>query len=115
MQCPYCLSEVHAEASVCKTCTRDLYLFKPMMAKVADLEMRLSEIPDHIAYEERISELEQLLDQQSAQSEKRSFAWLLLDIAGFIVLPLILLLVAHAVITIVYDAKIVYLRLISII
>ena len=115
MQCPYCLSEVHSDASVCKTCTRDLYLFKPMMAKVADLETRLSEIPDHLAFEDRIRELEQLLDQQSAQSEKRSVPWLLLDIAGFIVLPLILLLVAHAAITIVYDTNIIYLRLISII
>ena len=37
MNCPYCLSEVAEEASVCKICTRDLYLFKPMMAKVAEL------------------------------------------------------------------------------
>lgn len=114
MQCPYCLSAVDEEALVCKTCSRDLYLFKPMMAKVAELENRLLEIPDHQAYEERISELENLLGQKSAQSESRGFVWLLIDVLGFIVLPLILLLLAHAVITIVYDANIVYLRIISI-
>ena len=49
MNCPYCLSEVAEEAVVCKTCTRDLYLFKPMMAKVAELEKQLSEIPNQEA------------------------------------------------------------------
>ena len=56
MQCPYCLSEVAEEAFVCKVCTRDLYLFKPMMAKVAELEKQLEDIPNHAAYEHRISE-----------------------------------------------------------
>ena len=58
MNCPYCLSEVAEEAAVCKVCTRDLYLFKPMMAKVAELERRLEEIPNQEAYEHRIAELQ---------------------------------------------------------
>lgn len=49
MQCPYCLSEVAEEAVVCKVCTRDLYLFKPMMAKVAELEKQLEEMPNQQA------------------------------------------------------------------
>ena len=55
MHCPYCLSEVDEAASVCKTCTRDIYLFKPMMAKLADLEVQLQAIPNQEAYEARIS------------------------------------------------------------
>ena len=42
MKCPYCLSEVDSEAYVCKICTKDLYLFKPLMEKVSSLEEKLN-------------------------------------------------------------------------
>ena len=115
MNCPYCLSEVAEEASVCKACTRDLYLFKPMMAKVEELEKRLEEIPNQDAYEHRIAELQLLLDEQvQKQVEPRSLALSLLDVVIYIGIPLVLLLAAHGLITIVYDTKPLYLRLISI-
>lgn len=72
MNCPYCLSDVSEEAYVCKTCSRDLYLFKPLMAKVADLESQLAAVPSPELYELRIAELEQLLDEQNQKLEKRS-------------------------------------------
>jgi hypothetical protein len=115
MICPYCLSEVAEEAVVCKTCTRDLYLFKPMMAKVAELEKRLSEIPDHEAYEKRIGELELMLDEQEQKlvAPKAISDWIV-DIALYLVVPLLVLLLAHWLITVVYDTKMIYLRIISI-
>ena len=70
MNCPYYLSEVSEEAYVCKTCSRDLYLFKPMMANVADLEGQLAAVPSPELYELRIAELEQLLDEQNQKLEK---------------------------------------------
>ena len=116
MNCPYCLSEVVEEASVCKVCTRDLYLFKPMMAKVAELEKRLEEIPNQDAYEHRIAELQLLLDEQvQKQVEPRGLSLSLLDVVIYIGIPLVLLLAAHGLITIVYDTKPLYLRLISIV
>lgn len=116
MNCPYCLSEVAEEASVCKICTRDLYLFKPMMAKVAELEKRLEEIPNQDAYEHRIAELQLLLDEQVQQQvEPRGLAISMLDIVIYIGIPLALLLAAHGLISIVYDTKPLYLRLISMI
>lgn len=116
MNCPYCLSEVSEEASVCKVCTRDLYLFKPMMAKVAELEKRLEEIPNQDAYEHRIAELQLLLDEQVRKQVKpKSLTLSLLDIVIYIGIPLVLLLAAHGLIAIVYDTKPLYLRLISII
>jgi len=115
MNCPYCLSEVAEEATVCKVCTRDIYLFKPMMAKVAELERRLEEIPNQDAYEHRIAELQLLLDEQAQkQAKPRSVMLSLLDIIIYIGIPLALLLAAHGLITIVYDTKPLYLRLISI-
>ena len=116
MQCPYCLSEVAEEAFVCKVCTRDLYLFKPMMAKVAELEKQIEDIPNHAAYEHRISELESLLDEQvKKHAEPRGFGKSFIDVVIYLIIPLMLILVAHSLITIVYDAKLIYLRIISMI
>lgn len=116
MNCPYCLSEVSEEAVVCKVCTKDLYLFKPMMAKVADLEKQLAEIPNQEAYEKRIAELEVMLDEQeqTASSSKGAVSWLS-DIAVYLLIPLLLLLLAHWLIVVVYDTKMIYLRIVSMI
>ena len=113
MNCPYCLSEVSEEAHVCKSCSRDLYLFKPMMAKIASLEGRLAAIPSQEVNELRIAELEYLLDEQNQQLANRSlFTWVK-DIALYLIVPLLLLLLAHWLIAIVYDTKMIYLRIIS--
>lgn len=114
MNCPYCLTEVSDEAVVCKTCSRDLYLFKPMMAKVAELEKQLAEIPNQEAYEKRIAELELMLDQheQNITAPKSTLGWAL-DITIYLLTPLLLLLLAHWLIAVVYDTKMIYLRIIS--
>ncbi len=113
MNCPYCLSEVSEEAHVCKTCSRDLYLFKPMMAKIASLEGQLAAMPSQEVNELRITELEYLLEEQNQQLGNRSlYAWVK-DIALYLIVPLLLLLVAHWLIAIVYDTKMIYLRIIS--
>ena len=113
MNCPYCLSEVSEEAYVCKTCTRDLYLFKPMMAKIAGLEEKLALVPSPELYELKIAELEHLLDEQNQKLEKRSSLQWISDIALYLIIPLLLLLVAHWLIAVVYDTKMLYLRIIS--
>jgi len=114
MNCPYCLSEVAEEAVVCKVCTRDLYLFKPMMAKLAEIERQLAEIPNQETYEERIAELEATVQEYEVQRlNGRGVKETIFDAFIFLVLPLILLLGAHAIITIVYDTKMIYLRIIS--
>ena len=115
MNCPYCLSEVLVDAYVCKTCSRDIYLFKPMMSKVADLEDKLAAIPSAEVYELRIAELENLLEEQNHQLEERSFFTWIFDITLYLIVPLLLLLLAHWLITVVYDTKMIYLRMISIV
>ena len=115
MNCPYCLSEVSEEAVVCKTCSRDLYLFKPLLAKITELEKQVAEIPSPEKYQNRISELEYLLEQQSKSNEKRSLLNWVSNIAIYLVVPLLLLLLAHWLIAIVYDTKMLYLRIISMI
>lgn len=115
MKCPYCLSEIDQEAFVCKVCTRDVYLFKPLMAKVDALESQLAAIPSQEAYTQRIAELESALSERAnEQLPSKSRLSGVLDVIAYIGIPLVLLLVAHVLITIVYDTKMLYLRIISI-
>jgi hypothetical protein len=113
MNCPYCLSEVSEEAYVCKTCSRDLYLLKPMMSKVAALEEKLAAIPSPELYELRIAELENMVEEQHQKILKRSPIGWISDIALYLIVPLLLLLLAHWLIAVVYDTKMIYLRIIS--
>ena len=38
MRCPYCISEIDDLALACPHCARDLYLFKPLLEKITQLE-----------------------------------------------------------------------------
>ena len=114
MDCPYCLSPVSEEASVCKACTRDLYLFKPMMARVEELERQVSETPNLEMYQSRIAELQFLLNEQELSSPK-TLSSSLIEITLYLIVPLLLLLLAHWLVAVVYDTKMIYLRIISMI
>jgi len=106
------LSEIDEAAVVCKTCTRDLYLFKPMMARIAELEAQVRDLSSGQTLGEQADELV----ERGTEAVNRATANLVDsagDIARFILAPLILLLLAHALITVVYDLNVVYLRLIS--
>ncbi|MBT8569085.1 hypothetical protein G6705_03875 [Polynucleobacter paneuropaeus] len=113
MNCPYCLTEVQSEALVCKTCTRDLYLLKPMMVRVSELEQELSNIPNQDALKGRIAELELLIEEHTRTHLARGFIAWVGDIFRYLVLPLLFLLLAHLLISVVYDTKMIYLRIIS--
>jgi hypothetical protein len=116
MNCPYCLSEVQEEAKVCKTCTRDLYLIKPLMEKAEELEKQLAAMPSNAAYEQKIAHLESLLeDYEHKAGHPRTIWHLMMDVVFYLLAPLSLLLLSHALITIVYDTNILYLRIISMI
>ena len=117
MKCPYCLSEVDEEAVACKFCTKDLYLFKPLMKKVDELERQIEEIPNRDAYERRIAELEEMLSERENEIVKdpNVIGLLLKNIGLYLIVPLVLLLMAHALIIVVYDTKEIYLRIVSII
>ncbi|MFM7943774.1 MAG: hypothetical protein ACKN91_03995 [Candidatus Fonsibacter sp.] len=113
MKCPYCLSDIDSEAYVCKICTKDLYLFKPLIQKVSDLEEKLSNVSDREILESRISELQEEL-MYKKELEAEGIFGIFLKISKFLFLPLLILLMAHAVIIVVYDLKLIYLRLASI-
>ena len=114
MKCPYCLSEIDNDAFVCKVCTKDLYLFKPLIQKVSDLEEKLNNVSDREVLESRINELEEeLLYKKELEAE--GLFETCFKIFKFLLLPLLILLITHGIIIVVYDLKLIYLRLASII
>ena len=143
MRCPYCASEVPQAAIVCPHCTRDFYLFKPLLERVEQLETRLVEQAQAgmATHEARIAALEsELAALKTAQPgaaggavpvaaavqalASRTGAAPLSPVAGtkrywvssvLALSPaLALLVVAHIVLLFVYDVKPLYLRIASI-
>jgi len=86
-----------------------------MMTKIASLEGQLAAVPSQEVNDLRIAELEYLLDEQNRKLANRSLSTWIKDIALYLIVPLFLLLLAHWLIAIVYDTKMIYLRIISMI
>jgi hypothetical protein len=117
MKCPYCASLLEEEVLVCKVCRRDLYLFKPLTEKIRDLEAQLKAQGDRAQLQDRVAELEGELDEVQAKLTKSTNGAVNFGsaIAQFVLIPLVLLLLSHALVTVVYDLPLVYLRVISIV
>ena len=117
MKCPYCVSVIEEDALVCKVCRRDLYLFKPLTEKIRNLEAQLSAQEDRAQLQDRVSELEAQLEVAEAKlaESTKGAVHFGFAIAQYVLIPLVLLLLGHALITVVYDLPLVYLRVISIV
>lgn len=142
MLCPYCVSEIDDRALACPHCARDLYLFSPLLQRIARLEQAQADNARHEAadaarrqLEERVAALEQRLASATVAAAATADAATQTESAigaaatqgsdtpapGSVALaflthlgiPLAALLVAHALITIVYDGPTLYLRIVS--
>jgi hypothetical protein len=135
MRCPYCVSEIADEALACPRCTRDLYLFKPLLEKIGQLEKTVAEQAKAAAAnsEARIAALEQELAAIKAErAGTAEAAAALVDAveqetpaapapsgyaaaaAQSLIPTLLLLVLAHWVMLFVYDVKPLYLRVATI-
>lgn len=130
MRCPYCVSEIPNEALACPRCARDLYLFKPLLEKIGQLEKAVAEQAKAVAAsaEQRIAAIEQELAKIKAERAEAipvevavqpSRALTPSDgyVSGIVqalVPVLVLLLVAHGVLLFMYDVKPLYLRIATI-
>lgn len=106
MRCPYCTSEISDQALACPHCAHDLYLFKPLLQQIATLEARVAEL-------EKAQELraQAAPDAEAAPESAPSSGFAVW--AAYWLAPLLLLLLAHFTITVAYDLKTVYLRIVS--
>ena len=117
MKCPYCTSLFEDDALVCKVCHRDIYLFKPLTETIRSLQEKLNAQENTDQLQKRIQELEFSLESAHQKLHAKSLTWagFFLDLAQFVFIPLALLLLGHALITVVYDLPLIYLRLVSIV
>lgn len=100
MKCPYCISEIDDAALACPHCTRDLTLLRPLLQKIETLELSLQARIDALA--QRLPEA-RAGERHAAPAEAPPSArreWLVALLA-----PLLFLLIAHLLITQVWDAR----------
>ena len=138
MRCPYCVSEIADEALACPRCARDLYLFKPLLEKIGQLEKTIAEQAKAAAAnsEARIAALEQELAAIKAERAQaipvQVAAEVVAELAqspaasagtppGYaaavvqsLIPTLLLLVLAHWVMLFIYDFKPLYLRVATI-
>lgn len=118
MECPFCKSEMHAKASVCPTCRRDIYLFKPLLARIGELEAQVK----HLDAEFQLAKSNVNVESKgcepntadSAIQNAGEVSLLRKFLAGALLfaLPVLLLLVTHWLLVFVYDVRVLVLRIV---
>jgi hypothetical protein len=104
MECPFCAETIKDEAIVCKHCSRDLRVVRPVIHEVQEI----------------VAEMDRLrreLGRINARLERIKYPvhYFVAHTIGYVLVPIVLLLTAHILVTIVFDANPLYLRLASVI
>jgi hypothetical protein len=104
MECPFCMETIRDEAIACKSCSRDLRFVRPILLEVQDL---VSEI----------DKLTHALDRAEVTLARLTnpLRYYLTHFSVYVLLPAVLLITAHIVVTIVLNVAPLYLRLASIV
>ena len=104
MECPFCAETIKDEAAVCKHCSRDLRVVLPIIQEI----------------QETVTELDRLqrrLDQVNTSLAlfDRPVRFLFLNGGIYVLIPTLMLLAAHYVVIMKFDAPQLYLRVASVI
>src|SRR4051794_27715412 len=103
MDCPFCAETIKEEALVCRHCSRDLRVVRPIVLENQHLVAEL----DHLQSE---------LDRVNARLAflQRPVPFLLWHATLYVLMPSLLLLGAHVFVTMLLDISSIYLRVASV-
>lgn len=104
MECPFCAETVKDEATVCKHCSRDLRLVRPVVLEVQEIAAELDK-------------LRRELDHVNARLDriKNPVRTVIIYAIIYILVPTVALVAAHVVVTIILNVNALYLRLASVV
>lgn len=117
--CPFCKSEIHPEATVCPTCRRDVYLFKPLLSRIEALESEVRNLNNELNLLKTNAIDDEVLAGKSESEQVpctsvtgRSILQRSMEVLLWLTLPLLLLLLTHWLLVFVYDVRLLILRLV---
>ena len=104
MECPFCAETIKDEAVVCKHCNRDLRVALPVIAEIQETVLELDRLQRQL---DRVNTSLALFD--------RPARFLFLNGGIYVLLPSLLLLAAHYLVTVAMNVSPLYLRIASVI